>query len=149
MSRHAHPQVNDLGNQSVNGSGNGIAAVVSLPPRPDPDAAPVRTPGRVGKVARIERAVYSVKEVAELLDISTGTAYAWVRSGQLPARKLGAKWVIPKRAFNEWLDNLPQASPEEFWDAVDGALNDQERRTGTEHGNNPHGPRGGQNRGGR
>lgn len=50
------------------------------------------------------RAVYTVAEVARLLSLSLGVTYGLVREGEIPARKLGGRWVIPRRAFHEWLD---------------------------------------------
>ena len=50
------------------------------------------------------RAVYTVPEVAEALGISRGSAYARVRAGEIPAIRLGGRWVIPKRRFHTWLD---------------------------------------------
>lgn len=45
-----------------------------------------------------DRAVYTVAEVARLLTLSRGTAYALVRDGTIPARRLGCRWVIPRDA---------------------------------------------------
>jgi excisionase family DNA binding protein len=52
----------------------------------------------------MNRAVYTVPEVAELLSLSRGSAYAMIRSGEIPAKKLGSRWVIPKNRFHAWLD---------------------------------------------
>ncbi len=54
--------------------------------------------------APVERAVYTVAEVATLLDLSLGLAYALVRNGTIPARKLGGSWKVPKTAFHTWLN---------------------------------------------
>jgi excisionase family DNA binding protein len=53
-------------------------------------------------------AVYTVKEVSQYLRISLGGIYALVRSGEIPAIKLGGRWVIPKRRFVAWLDSCTQ-----------------------------------------
>jgi excisionase family DNA binding protein len=50
------------------------------------------------------RAVYTVREVAHLLSLSLGVTYALVRSGEIPARRLGRCWVIPCARFQQWLD---------------------------------------------
>ncbi|MFI2666607.1 MULTISPECIES: helix-turn-helix domain-containing protein [Micromonospora] len=50
------------------------------------------------------RAVYTVAEVAGLLSLSLGSTYALVREGEIPARKLGGRWVIPKNRFHAWLN---------------------------------------------
>lgn len=49
-------------------------------------------------------AVYTVVEVAKLLKLSRGSAYESVRSGEIPAMKIGHRWLIPKRRFHAWLD---------------------------------------------
>jgi excisionase family DNA binding protein len=49
------------------------------------------------------RAVYTVREVAELLGIHLGGAYELVRSGAIPAERLGRRWVIPCARFEAWL----------------------------------------------
>jgi excisionase family DNA binding protein len=77
----------------------------------------IPTPGpaaqRRAKATPPGRAVYTVAEVAELLDLSLGGTYAMVRAGQIPARRMGGRWVISKRRFHTWLDELPEATDEE------------------------------------
>ncbi len=51
-----------------------------------------------------ELAVYTVKEVSTLLRLSLGGTYALIRAGEIPAKKMGARWVIPKKRFHAWLD---------------------------------------------
>jgi excisionase family DNA binding protein len=53
-----------------------------------------------------ERAVYTVVELAQLLSLSRGTAYALVRDGTIPALRLGGRWVVPRARFHAWLDSL-------------------------------------------
>ena len=55
-----------------------------------------------------ERAVYTVIEVAQLLSLSRGTAYALVRDGTIPALRLGGRWVVPRARFHAWLDSLDE-----------------------------------------
>jgi excisionase family DNA binding protein len=50
------------------------------------------------------RAAYTVREVAALLGLSPGTTYALVRAGAIPARRMGGRWIVPKRRFHRWLD---------------------------------------------
>lgn len=95
--------------------------VIPFPSRPDRDRnrrTATRTDNdsgrQVGTVTPIDGvAVYTVAEVARMLSLSTGTTYRLIRKGDIPARKMGAQWVIPKRRFDYWLDHLPEASPEE------------------------------------
>src|SRR4051794_31115502 len=72
-------------------------------------------------------AVYTVTEAAELLSLSRGSAYTLVRNGQIPALKLGGRWIIPKRRFHTWLDNLPTADVEDI-DKELAALERADRR---------------------
>jgi excisionase family DNA binding protein len=73
-------------------------------------------------------AVYTVAEVAHLLSLSRGSTYSLVRSGEIPALKLGGRWVIPKRRFHTWIDNLPTASTDDL-DKELAKLERAERRT--------------------
>ena len=50
--------------------------------------------------------MYTVLEVAQLLSLSRGTAYALVRDGTIPALRLGGRWVVPRARFHAWLDSL-------------------------------------------
>jgi excisionase family DNA binding protein len=80
----------------------------------EPPAPSVTTDMPVTRIAAITRAVYTVAEVAELLSLSLGSTYAMVRSGDIPARKLGGRWVVPKRRFHAWLDELPEATDDDI-----------------------------------
>lgn len=51
-----------------------------------------------------ERLVYTVDEAAGLLGVSRGVAYEQVRTGAIPARRLGKRWVVPKGQLHEWLE---------------------------------------------
>jgi excisionase family DNA binding protein len=55
--------------------------------------------------------VYTVPEVARLLGLSLGVTYMLLREGEIPARRMGARWVIPKERFHTWLNS----------DSLDGA----------------------------
>lgn len=83
------------------------ANVIPLPRRPEPTNQPDNP---LATLAPVGRAVYTVKEVAYLLSLSLGSTYALIRSGDIPARKMGGRWVVPRRRFEEWLNNLPEAS---------------------------------------
>lgn len=75
---------------------------------------PLVAPGdpAMATVHDLRALVYTVPEVAQLLTISRNTAYAMVRDGQIPARKLGTRWVVPRKAFHAWLDATP--SPDDI-----------------------------------
>lgn len=57
---------------------------------------------------QVNREVYTVAEVSELLGLALGGAYELVRDGTIPARKLGGRWVISKKRFHAWLDGMDQ-----------------------------------------
>ena len=73
---------------------------------------PVRAEdGRSGihpRFAVAERATYSVDEVAHLLGLSRGLAYQCVRQGQIPAIRVGRRWMVPRKVFQEWLESSCQ-----------------------------------------
>ena len=84
------------------------ATVHHLPSRPERPSADVDTtlPGTVVEFG--DSGVYTVKEVSQYLRISLGGTYALIRSGEIPAKKLGGRWVIPKRRFATWLDSCTE-----------------------------------------
>jgi excisionase family DNA binding protein len=51
-----------------------------------------------------DRMTYTVDEVADMLGLARGTAYARVQDGSIPAVRMGRRWVIPKASFNSWLN---------------------------------------------
>jgi excisionase family DNA binding protein len=46
---------------------------------------------------------YSVPEAAALLGISSWAAYEAIKRGELPARKIGRRIVVPKIQLDAWL----------------------------------------------
>lgn len=55
------------------------------------------------KTERPERATLTVAETAELLGIALGTAYRGVRSGALPAVRVGGRYLVPREALSRLL----------------------------------------------
>ena len=55
--------------------------------------------------ARREKLTYSVKEFAEAVGIGTGLAYAAVRSGLIPHRRVGRRILIDRVSVRRWLRN--------------------------------------------
>lgn len=52
----------------------------------------------------LERVTYTVDEVAVLLGVSRGVAYAMARSGEIPVIRAGARrWVVPRARFDAWI----------------------------------------------
>ena len=57
----------------------------------------------------MEALTYTVDEVAALLGVARGVAYEGVRSGSIPATRVGRRWLIPRRRFHAWLDGTDPA----------------------------------------
>lgn len=53
----------------------------------------------------VEKAVYNVSEIAAMLDINLPAAYALVKSKDFPSIRIGRRIVVPKTAFERWLEN--------------------------------------------
>ena len=56
------------------------------------------------------RATYTVAEVANLLGLSRSGTYTLLRAGEIPARRMGSRWIIPRRRFHAWLDDSQSGS---------------------------------------
>lgn len=52
----------------------------------------------------IERVIYSVREVSKMLGLALSTVYEMMRANQLPCLQIGTTYKIPKKAFDEWMD---------------------------------------------
>jgi excisionase family DNA binding protein len=50
-----------------------------------------------------ERLVLTVEETAELLRLSRGATYEGVRSGDIPAVRVGRRWLVPRARLLELL----------------------------------------------
>lgn len=48
-------------------------------------------------------AVFNLKEAASYLGISVPTLAVLLRSGEIPYRRAGQRWLIPKSALDDWL----------------------------------------------
>ena len=81
------------------------ATVYHFPDRPEPPPPDAATDAPADAVQSAEHGVYTVKEVSRYLRLSLGGTYALIRTGEIPAKKLGGRWVIPKRRFAAWLDS--------------------------------------------
>jgi len=54
--------------------------------------------------------VYTVRQVAALLSMNRGLTYELIRKGEIPAKRLGRRWIIPRQAFHAWLNAIPTES---------------------------------------
>lgn len=53
----------------------------------------------------MEKMVFSIQEVADMLGISKSYAYELTRNGTIPVLELGKKRVIPKERFLKWIND--------------------------------------------
>ena len=51
--------------------------------------------------------IYSVKQVAEALGLSTNTIYEAIKAGKLQARRTGKDFLITREAVREYFESLP------------------------------------------
>lgn len=54
---------------------------------------------------------YSPQEVASLLGLHLNTVRKHIRTGALPARKLGHRVLIPAHALRDWLEGKDEQNP--------------------------------------
>lgn len=50
------------------------------------------------------KAVFNLREAAVYLGISVPTLAALLRSGEIPCRRAGQRWLISKSALDNWLN---------------------------------------------
>lgn len=50
--------------------------------------------------------IYTVAQVGRMLNMNLGTVYQLLRDGVIPAKRLGRRWIIPRKRFHQWLDGL-------------------------------------------
>lgn len=55
-----------------------------------------------------EKDVLKVQDVARILECSCKTARALMQSGDIPARKVGAKWLVAKSRLRAYVECTPQ-----------------------------------------
>jgi putative molybdopterin biosynthesis protein len=55
--------------------------------------------------------VYTVEEVAKMLKISPMTVYRLIRQGELPVKKIGGRFRIPRAALEAYLATLEKPAP--------------------------------------
>jgi excisionase family DNA binding protein len=64
----------------------------------------------------LQRLTYTVEEAGDLLGISRGSAYNLVRTGQIPALRMGRRLLVPRVALDDILRHaspLPGERPEQ------------------------------------
>ena len=76
--------------------------------------------------SQVQPRFWTLEEVARYLSVSVPQAYALVRSGELPAVKIGGRgvWRVDRHKLEEYLDRLAEETAE--W-AKKHPLNPKER----------------------
>ncbi len=46
----------------------------------------------------------TVVETSEYLRLAQSTVYKLLETGQIPGRKVGGSWRVPRRALDKWLE---------------------------------------------
>jgi len=77
-------------------------------------------------VAEIEQRFLTLDEVATFLGVSVPQVYSLVRSGELPAIKIGGRgvWRVDRRQLDDYVDRLHEETQQ--W-AKDHPLNPREK----------------------
>jgi excisionase family DNA binding protein len=52
----------------------------------------------------MDKLVYSAKDISRMLSISMNKVYELLHEDKIPYVKIGKKFIIPKKAFENWLD---------------------------------------------
>lgn len=47
---------------------------------------------------------YTPEKVADKLSLSVGVVRKLIYAGQIPAIKVGKRWIIPAKALNQWIE---------------------------------------------
>jgi len=48
-----------------------------------------------------DKKYFTVKELADILDVSRITVFNWIKKGQIKALKIGRNFAIPREEFEE------------------------------------------------
>ncbi len=51
-----------------------------------------------------KKAVYTVADIQQILNIGKNQAYQLVNSGEFPVRQVGCRKLVSMNVFNSWLD---------------------------------------------
>ena len=57
-----------------------------------------------------DRDVLTVEQVAEILQVHYQTVYAKVRSGELPAFRIGQQWHVLRKDLFKYIEKLKKSS---------------------------------------
>lgn len=59
----------------------------------------------------LDKLAYSPEEAAKLLGVHINTVRKYIWNGQIPARKLGHRVLIPAHALRTWLEGKDEKNP--------------------------------------
>ncbi|MBM4055318.1 MAG: helix-turn-helix domain-containing protein [Planctomycetes bacterium] len=59
-----------------------------------------------------ELKLYSLKELSEILGITTFTLRTYIRQGKLKARKMGTKWLVTEEALKDYFSDTKKEEKE-------------------------------------
>jgi excisionase family DNA binding protein len=80
------------------------------PAKPTPDSASLKTPKPPAPLAmRPEKLAYTIKEASAALGVSKATIYRTLANGELQAKKLGSRTLIPADSLRHWIGSLPSS----------------------------------------
>ena len=65
------------------------------------------------KAAPSKPDILDVHGIAALLTVSTDTVYELLKSGELPGRKVGKKWITTRSAVMRWIEDSMMAATRE------------------------------------
>lgn len=56
------------------------------------------------------RLTYTVDEVAVVLGIGRSVAYQYIRTGAIPAERIGRRWLVSRKRLHAWLDGTAEVA---------------------------------------
>ena len=51
-----------------------------------------------------ENCWWTVDDVSRYLQVSNDTIYRWIEKKQMPAKRIGKKWLFKKEEIDAWID---------------------------------------------
>ena len=80
------------------------------PAKSKPESASLATPAPPATIAvRPEKLAYTIKEASAALGVSKATIYRTLANGELHAKKLGSRTLIPADSLRQWIASFPRA----------------------------------------
>ena len=59
-----------------------------------------------------DESLWKVEDVGKYLNVSKDTIYRWIESKQMPAVRIGKKWLFRKESIDLWLKELERQQKE-------------------------------------